>query len=49
MIPRLRDRWFKSSPRNQFLRGLLREQLFFCTKAALALHEWRSKSMLRVT
>jgi hypothetical protein len=28
---------------------MLREQLFFCTKGALALHEWRSKSMLRVT
>ena len=49
IIPRLRDRWFKSSPRNQFLRGMLGEQLFFCTKAALALHEWRSNSMLRVT
>src|SRR5678816_3116899 len=49
IIPHVRDRWFKSSPRNQFLRGMLREQLFFCTKAALALHEWRRKSMLRVT
>jgi hypothetical protein len=28
---------------------MLRKQLFFCTNAALALHEWRSKSMLRVT
>ena len=50
IISRLRDRWFKSSPRNQFVfRGMLREQLFFCTKAALALREWQSKSMLRVT
>ena len=33
IISRLRDRWFKSSPRNQFLRGMLREQLFFCTES----------------
>ncbi len=37
------------APATNFFRGMLREQLFFCTKAALALHEWRSKSMLRVT
>jgi len=28
---------------------MLREQLFFGTKAALALDEWRRNSMLRVT
>ena len=37
------------APATKFFREMLREQLFFCTKAALALHEWQSKSMLRVT
>jgi hypothetical protein len=38
MIPRARDRWFKSSPRNLFLRQMLREQLFV-SKAAFALDQ----------